>query len=129
MPTSSPRHMTFTQYHFSNQKYAVRYGLFWALTIAANTILLRLGEDDNSLDTQRKEAADNICRTLEYYSQLAPLGATIYQTFAGFAFGVLSDERKEQLALDMQKLLSEAPIRTGYDILQNIFNLVSGGSR
>jgi hypothetical protein len=112
-----------TYYNFSIVRVAFQYCLYWSLTIIANNILMNLDDATPSLSEECQIAADNICKSIEYFRRLRPLGSLCMHLVVSTAFGVSSSERREQLVQEIQDLL---PIKTGGFIMQYIFDMATG---
>ncbi|KAE9381134.1 hypothetical protein N431DRAFT_490578 [Stipitochalara longipes BDJ] len=117
-----------TWYKFSIPYVAFRYNMYWTFIIVANTMLSNLGDEDPSLDEESQIAVNHVCRSLEYWRQLKPLGSMSSQLFASVAFGVSSPERREQLFLELEDLYDMLPQTVSHNTMQAVFEIITTGS-
>lgn len=115
-----------TNYNFCHLKVAFRYCLYWATTIIANSILTRLGDTDSSLVQECQSAADKICRSIHYFRHFKPLGVMFMTFVMPTAFGVSSNERREQIVQEIQDLFEILPIKIGRFTMQYTFDVLTG---
>ncbi|KAE9379533.1 hypothetical protein N431DRAFT_500082 [Stipitochalara longipes BDJ] len=96
-----------TYYTFATMNIAFRFCLYWGMTIIANSILMLHGEKDSSWVEESQSAADNICKSIEYFRSLKPLGASSMFLILSSSYGVSNKEVREKLAEEYQDLLEE----------------------
>lgn len=121
--------LSYTMYEFCDQMIALRYTLYCASIIIANTILVQLGVQDGLLNQEIQDAAENICKSVDYVGSFQPLG-TMSSTFAiSLAFGVSEAERRRQLVDAITDLFKLLPFKIGAIALQHCFNMIPGWDR
>jgi hypothetical protein len=121
--------VSYTMYEFCDQMIALRYTLYWASIIIANTMLVQLGVQDVLLNQETQDAADNICKSIDYMDSFQPLG-TMSSTFAiSLAYGVSHAERRVRLVDAITDLFKLLPFKIGAIALQHCFNMITGWDR
>jgi hypothetical protein len=121
--------LSYTMYEFCNQMIALRYTLYWASIIIANTMLVQLGVQDVLLNQETQDAAENICKSIDYMGSFQPLG-TMSSTFTiPLAYGVSDAERRIQLVDAITDLFKLLPFKIGAIALQHCFNMITGWDR
>lgn len=116
-----------TMLEFCKPAVASRYNIYWAVTILANKILLALGEDDESLVQEYQDAAEDICRSLDYVHSMQPLGALWLTFAASMAYGVSGGVNRQRIVEGIRGTYQPIPIKDCPTVLQNCFNLLTGG--
>jgi hypothetical protein len=121
--------LSYTMYEFCDQMIALRYTLYWASIIIANTMLVQLGVQDILLNQETQDAADNICKSIDYMGSFQPLG-TMSSTFAILlAYGVSDAKRRIRLVDAIRDLFKLLPFDIGPIALQHCFNMITGWDR
>jgi hypothetical protein len=123
----SPGNRTQTVLEFNEPKIAFRYNFYWAITIIANVILLDFGEEDQLLVQEYEDAAENICRSLEYLHSLKPLGALWLMFAASMAYGVTGEENRRKIVRGMHGCYHPIPMELRPFVLEKTFRLLTGG--
>jgi hypothetical protein len=103
---ASPTSCVPSYYSFPTLMVAARYTVYWAIVIIANSILLWEGEVNPSLVYECQFAADNICKSTEFFRRHKPLGHSAIGTkvVLSVAFGTSSVEQQEWIVQEMQDL-------------------------
>ncbi|KAN0114622.1 hypothetical protein V8E51_004166 [Hyaloscypha variabilis] len=94
-----------TIHTFTVPKIAWPFCLYWAMIIIANSILMLQGEAESSLLEENQSAADNICKSIEGFRRLKPLGALFAPLILSGAYGVSNMDIREKLAEEYWDLL------------------------
>ena len=117
-----------THYNFSSLPIAAGYNIYWASVIIANSILLRQGEVDSFLVQESQFAANEICKSTNYFQRHKPLGhSTIGSKMTlSVAFGVSSAEQREHIVQGMQELFEPHPPEFWRTSLQFVFDTLTG---
>ncbi len=118
-----------TMLEFCEPQVAFRFNFYWATTIIANTLLLGLGEDDDSIFQESDDAAEDICRSMEHLHSLKPLGALWLTFVASMAYGVSGDANRQRIVDAMDGAYDPIPVKIGSNALQIIFYILTGGIR
>jgi len=121
-PTSCTR----TYHKFCSFMIATRYCIWWMTIIIADSILMLRGEIDSSLSHECRSTADNICRSIEYFRQLKPVGPHQVKVALAMAFGVSSAQRRQQILHEVADLLDPQPLEAWCAELQFIFDTLTG---
>lgn len=114
-------------YLFQDEHVLFEYNIYWSATILANTILMRLQMSDSTLETERVEAAENICKSIYNMRSFRPFGVMWGLRTLTDAFAVSSLERQEWITEEFDDLYSPMPIRLGPLSMQVGFDYMTGG--
>jgi hypothetical protein len=126
---ASPTSCMPTYYTFTVPKIAWRFCLYWAMIIIANSILMLQGEAESSLLEENQSAADNICKSIEGFRRLKPLGALFAPLILSSAYGVSNVDIRENLAEEYWDLLDplhSQPRELSGATMQLLFDTLTG---
>lgn len=112
---------------FRDQRTALRFHLYWASTIIANTILMRLGVDDPALSAETREAARRISSSTGFIRSFKPFGVLWTTMTVSMAFGVSPPAQQAFLMREIVALFEQLPMRVGSLSMQIAFDSMTGG--
>ncbi|CZR59528.1 uncharacterized protein PAC_09422 [Phialocephala subalpina] len=119
-----------TVLEFYHPEVGFRFNFYWAMTIVANKLLLELGERDSSLVQEYEDAAEDICRSLEYLTSMKPRGSLWLTVTASMAFGVSGEENRHRIVEAMNGVYDPYDLIQIKDhslVLEQTFYLLTGG--